>query len=126
MKRKIFPNLVRTAQRFLVAPLGSVSSGREFKVGKRVNIDTHTRFLQQNAEMLLWLNYNVHAGSYITFSILKEYKEFKNKHNDAVHEYQLSAKLDILLQPSDSENSDCVMKETNLKKYYYYSGSISQ
>ena len=42
MKRKNFPNLALVTLRFLAAPLGSVSSEREFKVGKRVITETRS------------------------------------------------------------------------------------
>jgi len=110
IKRTFFPNLARVAHRFLAAPLSSVSSERQFKVGKRVITDTRSRLLPQNAEMLIWLNYNVRTVGYSTFAVLKEHREFKNKNKDAEHEYQLAEHLtDIISQSSGSEDSDCLI-----------------
>ena len=113
LKRNIFPNLARIAHRFLAAPLSSVSSEREFKIGKRMITDTRSRLLPQNAEMLIWLNYNVRAVGYSTLSVLKEHREFKNKRKGTGYEYQLASELDLLPQSSYSEDSDCAMKESN-------------
>ena len=58
-KKKIFPNLAHVAQHFLAVSLGSVSSEREFEVGKLMITDVRSQLLPQNAETLIWLNYNV-------------------------------------------------------------------
>ena len=87
MKIKIFSNQTRVVQCFLAAPLSSVSSELQFKVGKRVITDTRSRLLSHNAEMLISLNYNIRAVGYNIFSLFKIHREFKIKHKDTGHEY---------------------------------------
>ena len=65
MKWKILTNMARVARRFHTPPLDSVSSERKLTEGKRVITDIRSRLLPQNAEMLIWLNYNVRAVGFI-------------------------------------------------------------
>ena len=93
----------------IAAPLSSVLSQREFKVGKLLITDTRFRLIPQNVEMFIWLNYNVHAVSYSTFSV---FRVLKNKHKNAGNEYQLGAELGMLPQSSGIKDNDFSM-ETN-------------
>ena len=62
------------ARRFLGAPIGSVASEREFSIAGHVITDTRGRLLPANAEMLIWLYYNVRAIDYDVDRVVQEYE----------------------------------------------------
>ena len=74
IKASTYPALSALAKKFLSAPLGSVSSEREFKVGKQVITDTRSSLLPHNAEKLVFLSYNLRAFGIDGYKILKEYE----------------------------------------------------
>jgi len=69
-------NVFKVAKQFLAAPLSSVASEREFKVGKRVITDTRNRLLPENAEKLIWFYYNQRAINYKLESVVSEHETF--------------------------------------------------
>lgn len=64
MKEIEMPILAKFAKKFLSAPMGSVASEREFKVASDITGGDRTRLLPENAEMLLFLKYNLRAVGY--------------------------------------------------------------
>ena len=74
VEQSMYLRMEYLAKQFLSAPLGSVSSEREFKVGKRVVTENRSVLLPGNAEKLVFLCYNTRAFNYNTFKILQEYE----------------------------------------------------
>lgn len=72
---------LKVARQYLSAPLSSVASEREFKVGKRIVTDTRNRLLTENVENLIWVYYNQRALGFQLESIVDEYEKAMTSNN---------------------------------------------
>lgn len=64
MKAIEMPILAKVAKRYLSPPMASVTSEREFKVASDITSHDRMKLLPENAEMLIFLKYNLRAIGY--------------------------------------------------------------